>query len=346
LPFGTPPERCQNQRTINAAVDRNMRFWVGVTDGDWYRALSGQPGIDEVNFWQPGGTRVFKTLVPGELFLFKLHAPANAIVGGGVFAHATLLPSSLAWEAFGSKNGATTLAQMRARIEKYKFRKGAPRHYEDYVVGCILLEQPFFFPEALWIPAPEDWKPNIVQGKTYDDATVFGRQLWERVRRALETLPATRELVAQTTVPTAAGPLAPFEHGPRFGDPILIRPRLGQGSFRVVVTDAYERRCAVTRERTLPALEAGHIKPYSEQGEHRVDNGLLLRRDLHALFDRGYLTVTPELKLEVSRRIREDFENGRDYYAMQGSQLWVPPDAARRPNEEFLKWHNEGRFLG
>ena len=82
--------------------------------------------------------------------------------------------------------------------------------------------------------------------------------------------------------------------------------RLGQGAFRIVVTDTYDRRCALTGERTLPVLEAAHIKPYSSGGAHDITNGLLLRSDLHTLFDRGYLTVTPEYRLEVSRRIREE----------------------------------------
>jgi len=50
-------------------------------------------------------------------------------------------------------------------------------------------------------------------------------------------------------------------------------------------------------------------------------NGLLLRSDLHKLFDRGYVTVSPDLRFVVSRRIREEFENGRDYYARNGSGL-------------------------
>jgi len=97
-----------------------MDLFVGVTDGDWYQLLAGQPQLDEVNFWQPGGNVQFKALSPGELFLFKLHSPNNFIVGGGVFAHASLLPASLAWESFGIGNGATTIVEMRARIEKYR----------------------------------------------------------------------------------------------------------------------------------------------------------------------------------------------------------------------------------
>jgi putative restriction endonuclease len=79
----------------------------------------------------------------------------------------------------------------------------------------------------------------------------------------------------------------------RFGEPQLIQPRLGQGAFRVLVTDVYNRRCAVTHERTLPALEAAHIRPYGDGGEHEARNGLLLRRDIHSLFDAGYVTSRP-----------------------------------------------------
>jgi putative restriction endonuclease len=324
-----------------------MRLRVGITDGDWHRLLAAEPDLDEVNFWQPSGGRGFRALEPGELFLFKLHSPRNFIVGGGIFAHATRLPASLAWETFGIKNGATTFAEMRERIEKY--RRTRAERFEDHVIGCILLEQPFFFPESHWIPMPEDWRPGIQQGKNYDIEEPTGRKLWERLQTAL----AACRLESDTRVPeqpaflSGQGEVAGLlERGPRFGEPRLVRPRLGQGSFRIVVTDVYERRCAITRERTLPALEAAHIKPYSEGGEHRVENGLLMRRDLHALFDKGYMTVTPDLKLEVSRRIRADFENGRDYYALQDRELWVPPDRSRRPEAGFLAWHNEHVFRG
>ena len=98
----------------------------------------------------------------------------------------------------------------------------------------------------------------------------------------------------------------------------MIRPRLGQGAFRVLITDNYQRRCAVTREKTLPVLDAAHIRPYSKGGQHDVRNGLLLRRDIHSLFDRGYVTVTPEHRFEVSRQLDEDYGNGKVYYDLLG----------------------------
>ena len=104
------------------------------------------------------------------------------------------------------------------------------------------------------------------------------------------------------------------------------------------------RRNAVAPKRPLPSLEAAHIRPYSEGGEHRVENGLLLRRDLHTLFDQGYLTVTPDYHIEVSRKIREEFENGRDYYALHGRELNLPRRRSHQPSPELLAWHNESMF--
>lgn len=97
-----------------------MNLYIGVTDNDWYRFLSQLPNVDELNFWQPGGKQRFQSLKPGELFLFKLHSPQNFIVGGEFFTHSSILPVSLAWEAFGEKNGTGTFGEMRAKILKYR----------------------------------------------------------------------------------------------------------------------------------------------------------------------------------------------------------------------------------
>src|SRR5689334_4777873 len=84
-----------------------IRLVVAVTDRGWFDHLRRRPDLAEVNFWAPSDVS-FKALQPGELFLFKLRAPVDSIVGGGVFAYATTLPCSLAWEAFGEANGASS----------------------------------------------------------------------------------------------------------------------------------------------------------------------------------------------------------------------------------------------
>ncbi len=132
----------------------------------------------------------------------------------------------------------------------------------------------------------------------------------------------------------------------RYGAPTLHLPRLGQGIFRVKVFDAYGRACAVTREHSLPVLEAAHIKPFASGGEHAVSNGLSLRSDLHRLFDRGYVTIDEEERFVVGRRLRDDFENGRSYYGLHGQELAVPSEAAMRPSSTAIGWHRDQVFLG
>jgi putative restriction endonuclease len=74
---------------------------------------------------------------------------------------------------------------------------------------------------------------------------------------------------------------------------------------------------------------------------------LLLRADLHQLFDAGYLTITRDHRIEVSRRIAEEFDNGKEYYAMHGQGLQVlPPDASDRPSQSFVDYHNDAIYVG
>jgi putative restriction endonuclease len=303
-----------------------LKSFIGITDFDWFELLRTQHSVEEANFWQPGGSRRFQALEPGELFLFKLHSPRDYIVGGGFFAHSSLMPISLAWSAFGIGNGARSLTEMRERTLRY--RKGETRPREDFTIGCILLTQPFFLSEDLWIPVPPDWKPNIVQGRGYDLLLEPGATLYRKLQAAVQSL-RVQEIDL-----------------PRFGREQLVRPRLGQGTFRLLVTDAYERRCAITGERVLPVLEAAHVKPYAEGGEHCMDNGVLLRSDLHTLFDAGYVTITPELRVSVSRRLREDFENGKVYYALDGHPVRPPIGVHPTISMQNIRWHNENRYNG
>lgn len=303
-----------------------VNMFVGVTDQDWFDFLSARQ-VDEVNFWAPSGRTNFRALRPGELFLFKLHSPNNFIVGGGVFSHASLLPLSLAWEAFGEKNGVASSPDMRRRIERYRADVD-PR--ADPTIGCRILTRPFFWPRDQWIPIPATWSSNIVVGRGYSTEEADGAHLWREVieRSNLEQ-----------TAPVGSEP-------ERYGRPVLVRPRLGQGAFRVLVTDAYDRRCAVSGERTLPILDAAHIRAYADGGAHEGSNGILLRTDIHKLFDLGYVTVDQDSRFVVSGRLKADFDNGKHYYDLHGSLLRSPVLPGTAPSADTLVWHRENRFLG
>lgn len=309
-----------------------MQMYVGVTDKDWFEQLRSVQA-DEVNFWKPGQT-VFKAIQENELFLFKLHSPYNYIVGGGFFVRYSYLPSFLAWQAFGTKNGVSSLDELNQRIQKYQKRNQIDFNPE---IGCIILTDCFWWDEKDWIAVPKDWKPNIVSGKTYGD-TEDGKKLFD----------AVQERIASHSAPlNSSTEIISFEESSDRYSSYMTKHRLGQGAFRIAVTEAYQRRCAITGEKTLPVLEAAHIKAYSEEGPNTVQNGLLLKSDFHTLYDSGYLTITPDYHIEVSQRLHLDYGNGKDYYKYQGEKVLILPKSSfQQPSREYLEWHNEKVYLG
>jgi putative restriction endonuclease len=119
----------------------------------------------------------------------------------------------------------------------------------------------------------------------------------------------------------------------------------GQASFRLRLLNAYESQCAVTGEHTTPVLDAAHIHPYSGPVSNHLQNGLLLTKEFHALFDRGCVTVTPEFRVRVSPLVRSKFRNGRRYYPYDGQPLARLPAAREaRPSAKALAWHVEHVF--
>lgn len=321
-----------------------MRGYVAATDYNWFSLLRAiEPPIDEANFWKPGSEATFKALLPGEPIFFKLKRPHNAIAGFGHFAHFSRLPISMAWDLYGIANGARSFGEMRSRLMAIRSRlQMTESHKQDFWIGCILVHEPVFFADSDWVRVPDDFAGPIVQGKGYDLTTGEGQRIWmECLARAplhLPISPPADEWVPQLIVADRTMPAG-------YGNPVAVRARLGQRSFRVAILDTYERRCAITNEKTLPALEAAHIRDYSAVQEHSINNGILFRADIHKLFDTGYVTVTPDYRFEVSSRIKEEFSNGRDYYRLHGEPIRLPVTIEHRPLAEALAWHNTERYL-
>lgn len=321
------------------SLDRSaLTGTVAVTDSGWYEFLRDRRA-PEVNFWTPSDRRAFRAREFSPFF-FKLKAPANAICGFGYFARWSSLPDWLAWECFGEGNGCATYEEMRQRIAAIRRRIGYVADGPGNI-GCILLVRPTFFEPDEWIRQPVDWRARTVTSKGYDLTSGEGLRILQEAAARVATSPSTLTSADHPINSLVKGP-----NVPRYGTPQLVAPRLGQGTFRVAVTDAYGRACAVTGEHSLPVLEAAHIRSYAKDGPHEVCNGLLLRADLHRLFDLGYMTVSQELRLEVSDRLREDYSNGRSYYPLRGQALQAPIHAEDRPAVEFLRWHNEQVYRG
>ena len=320
---------CGCRRHGDVRLSYFVRGFVAPTDPGWFEFLRERREIDEVNFWRPKADR-FRAIGEGEVFFFKLRAPHDAIGGFGLYTRFAALPVWRAWDVFGQANGAATLDMLRQRLGRNTRDRVAMEL--DRLIGCIAVTQPVFLPSTDWVRTPDDFAPSIMRGKTYDLTRGEGLRIWtECLERA-----ARRHHLTEWT--TEAIELR------RTGKPQVITPRLGQGSFRLAVLDAYDGACAVTNEHSLPVLEAAHIRPWGEGGRHELSNGLPLRRDIHRLFDLGFVTVKPDLHFAVSPALRDAYANGKTYYELEARKIAEPVAPDAQPLRELLEWHGDVVF--
>jgi hypothetical protein len=114
-----------------------------------------------------------------------------------------------------------------------------------------------------------------------------------------------------------------------------ITLRRGQREFRFKLLNAYEGKCAVTGCALVDVLEAAHIVPYKGQQTNDVRNGVLLRTDLHTLFDCGLFSIdTKTMRVMVTPRLLKT-----GYRNLNGRMLRVPKDRMQRPSEAALDQH-------
>lgn len=195
----------------------------------------------------------------------------------------------MAWQTF-EKNGDPTFERFATRIKEYRRRLSAGSEHAE-LISCLVVRDAVFLPQLRWIRWGEKrgWASNVVSYKSYD--------LRQHLGQALPSLVAG---VHAMSVPDLAPNFVPAAADERTRVIAESIRREGQGAFRLRMLATYGWQCAVTREHAIPVLEAAHIQPYLGPASNHVQNGLVLRADLHRLYDTGYLTVTPELKLEVA----------------------------------------------
>lgn len=310
------------------------KLYVHPTDRRWFDFLRQQPPGGSVNFWKPR-TKNFTSLPPDEPLLFLLNKPDKVIAGVGYFAGKMNVTLETAWNIFGPRNGVGSYQEFYQLVYGNRY---APASSEATIL-CLTLNAPVFFERTDWLPVPPDWSGNLVQGKSYDAASPIGQVIWQQVSQVLPKYQSTSLLPEALLPELALEPAVSYRTALR-----QVRP--DQRAFQTIVTQAYDSKCAISGEKTVPVLEAAHIKPYAEAGPSIVSNGLLLRSDLHRLFDRHYLTINADsLRVQVSKRIKEEFSNGVAYYQYDGQKLRLPHERLERPSQQFLRLHNE-RYKG
>ncbi|CAL8473802.1 HNH endonuclease [Caballeronia sp. S22] len=111
--------------------------------------------------------------------------------------------------------------------------------------------------------------------------------------------------------------------------------RQGQPAFRKKLLDAYDRRCALTNCAVEAVLEAAHICGYMGPETNDVRNGLLLRADLHTLYDRMLIAIDPAThEVSIAPELRES-----EYASLEGRALRLPKHPGQRPSPEALQIH-------
>lgn len=317
-----------------------VETYVAITDRAWFDFLSHRAGmdgrLDEVNFWSPSSSIPLRKLRPGWPVFFRLKSPWSAIVGYGFFAHFALLELREAWSFFEWKNGDPHEASFLGRIGKYRGLDLLDPRTLRQPLGCTILRDAHFWPQERWIAwgAERGWHANVVRGRTERDPVLSSLLVGEI---ALDHQEIPEEF---------ADAFVPLDSDQRAWREALIHPRIGQGAFRARLLDAYGGQCAITGEHTRPVLDAAHIQPYLGPRSNHVQNGLLLTKEFHALYDRGYVTVTAEHEVRISPRLRTDFDNGRRYYPYDGQGLaHLPAQVGARPSPEALGWHAQHVFL-
>lgn len=121
-----------------------------------------------------------------------------------------------------------------------------------------------------------------------------------------------------------------------------VAVRRGQAAFRAALLDAYECRCCVTGCDLRDALEAAHITPYRGPHSNHPQNGLLLRADVHTLFDLGLLAVDGNQRLLLAPALL----SSEAYSALQGQEIRAPNDPRLSPDPAALEHHRRWSGLG
>jgi hypothetical protein len=212
------------------------------------------------------------------------------------------------------------------------------------------------FGRANWSP---NQKPRVVDGSnpfdllfveersirtyTFYDPEIHG--IWELAAAPGDTKLRPRRLDIQPTETELDALRDELESGDMF-DPNddtdartktlrAIARRHGQTGFRKALLRAYDRRCAFTGCDVEQTLEAAHIRPYLGERTNVVLNGLLLRSDLHTLFDLRLVRINPsDLSIEISSRVKGDH-----YKSIAGTIMRLPTSDTEQPSQAALKWH-------
>jgi len=238
---------------------------------------------------------------PGDRLYFLLKSPVRKIGGFGHFVSYENRLATDAWNKFGRGNGVRDREELVNRLTGFAQKRSASyTPTDDPTIGCIALDRTVFL-EGDDLVEPSDvgidFAPEVVKIKYFDgDGPSLGGPAIP--------LPPSYQLQHENASETQVS---------------SRKKRIGQAEFRDRVLSAYGRQCSITSVSCPEALEAAHIQPYINELSNHVQNGLALRKDLHALFDAGLIAVVAvdnRFQIEIS-----PFLKSKEYQSLHGRNL-------------------------
>lgn len=301
--------------------DKVKRFAISPTDEEWFSLLKSYQYLDRINFWTPTPWNI-KSLKSGDRLYFMLKAPIRKIGGYAEVVKYENMSINKAWDTFGLGNGVKGLEEFILRTTKYKGKRSNKENLDQNpVIGCIELKEAVFF------------EPNkyITPG---DLGVSFPNQVVKIKCFQGEFLNLGEETVDLPTSPFSL--VGSRNENRKFRE---VNQRVGQESFRRAIFKAYDNSCAITGESCKDLLQAAHIQPYKDENSNHVQNGILLRIDLHRLFDTGLITIDTDYRIRFSSIFQSN-----EYRKYEGKKICLPNHKQQYPSLQALEYNNKYKF--
>jgi len=290
-------------------------FAIAPTDSNWFNFLQDNQFNSYVNFWTPTPWNI-TGLKSGDKLYFMLKSPIRKIGGFGEFVEYKNLTANDAWTEFGNRNGRESKFDFLSSIQKYIDRNsknvgGIKLEASSYKLGSIVLKNCEFWNE-------EDYKVPDDYGVSFP-----------------------KQVVTVKYFPKIYDPFYHIIHfankftiieEPRDNERRLVQIRNGQSIFKGRILKAYNNKCCVTGETIPELLEAAHIQEYRNSNSHNIQNGLLLRVDIHRLYDNNLIFIDRYFIIHVSNYIKDEY-----YRQFNLKRIALPINEYEHPSAEVLE---------
>lgn len=289
-------------------------FVISPTDNSWFQFLKDSELNSFVNFWTPTPWNIQK-LNSGDKWYFILKSPVRKLGGFGEFYEYKNLVANDAWREFGQRNGCKDKIQFIEKIESYINKRSESYNGEsidinNYKIGCVILKNCQFWEEEKFQRPSDydiDFAIQVVKYKYFNQYDPFTNFIDKATDFNLVNEPREeyRKEVSQ---------------------------RKGQSEFRGKILKAYNNKCCISGETCPELLEASHLQSYLTQYSNHIQNGILLRVDLHRLYDSGLLFIDSNYVVHISSILEST-----TYKQFDKTKILLPNNVNSYPSKESLE---------